>query len=106
MKSKQLNQAQEKKTLNGSKQSQKEQEEAVKQKSTSLIDYIEIKESPFTIVDQKDKGIMVVMGQNLMAKDFKTVKEAQAWVARKPWQLILTAASAYVEFIKELKNEQ
>ena len=74
-------------------------------KATSLVDIKDIEGTPFKIVNNEGK-IMLIMGDNVLAQGFKSENEAREYVKADSWELRLTAGAIYNEYINKIKKEE
>ena len=68
-----------------------------------LVNYVE--GTPFAIVESEN-DFKIVMGQDVVQIGFKTQEEAEAYIAEKPWHLIMTASAIYQEFLKKIAKDE
>jgi len=80
------------------------QDQADKQESTLEVEVKEVEGTPFRIVRNK-KEVSIVMGDQVVKKDFKNVEDAEMYIEEKPWELILIAGAVYSEFINKIRKE-
>ena len=61
----------------------------------------------FAIVKHKSGKYIIVMGDNqLSERQFDTIKQAEEFIARKPYELIINAAFAAANFIINQQKQQ
>lgn len=72
--------------------------------STSLVEIKEIEDTPFKIVNNEGK-IMLIMGDNVLAQGFDSEDDARQYVKADSWELRLTAGAIYNEYINKVKRE-
>lgn len=61
----------------------------------------------FAIVKNQSQKFVIVMGDNqLSKKQFDTIKQAEEFIARKPYELIINAAFAAANFIINNQNNK
>ena len=74
--------------------------------STSLIEYKEVDNTPFTLVVSESK-VSIVMGKHLVTnKTFDNVDDAKYYIAEKPWELLLIANAIYTSEVIELSKQK
>ena len=75
-------------------------------KSTSLIEYKEVDNTPFTLIVSEDK-VCIVMGKHLVTnRTFKSEDEAVEYINKKDWQLLLTAGAIYAMEILDINKSR
>ena len=64
-----------------------------KQVAEELVRRTAVEDTPFTIIEEKDKETLIVIGDTLLAKIEGGLSEAQDYIDSKPWSLILLAGT-------------
>lgn len=82
-----------------------QQEDQDKKESTSLINYREVKGTPFVVVEG-EKGIILVLGNHVVKSGFESTEQAIKYVKAKSWELILTAGAIYNQIINDQIKEK
>lgn len=68
---------------------------------------IEIKGTPYTIVGDAEKGFYIVMGSNIVCPEqFTSTEEAEEYIEKKPYMLILTTTAIIAEQIYEKMRKE
>lgn len=80
------------------------QNQADKQESTLEIEIREVEGTPFRVI-KNENGVNIIMGDQVLNKGFKEIKEAEDYIASKPWELILIAGAVYSDFINKVRRE-
>lgn len=61
----------------------------------------------FAIVKHQSQKYIIVMGDNQLSnKTFDTIKQAEEYIAKKPYELIINAAFAAANFIINQQKQQ
>lgn len=71
--------------------------------SNYLIEYIEVENTPFTLVVE-EKGVRIAIGNQICCeKTFDNIGLARHYIDFKPWDLIITATAIINELKTKLK---
>ena len=80
--------------------------EAQNNSNSTLISYIQVENTPFTLVKDEEK-VAIVLGQHLVTHEtFKTVDEAKKFINEKGWNLIMVACAIYTSEMIELAKQR
>lgn len=80
------------------------QENQDNNESTLEVEVKEVEGTPFRIVRNK-KEVSIVMGDQVVKKGFESIKDAEEYIEKKPWELILIAGAIYSEFINKIRKD-
>lgn len=74
-------------------------------------EFIHVDNTPFILVKNAQNMYAIALGKNIVSKEsFELPGDAVAYIEEKPWELIITSASAFMRYVieaeKELNNSQ
>ena len=82
-----------------------ESADSLESTSENISKYVTLDETPFAVVEDGGKWIIVFGQYKASTREFNNVEEAEEYVHSKPWELILTAGYAYNDMVNELRAQ-
>lgn len=78
----------------------------VESTSENINKYVTVEETPFAVVEDCGKWVIVFGHYKASSISFNNVEDAEKYIHTKPWELILTAAYAYNDMVNELRAKE
>ena len=77
----------------------------MKTKKEKLFKIHEIERTPFNVLE-KDEKFKIILGNEIISPDYKTLEEAENEIEQKPWWLIIATTHIISRKIEEFEEEQ
>ena len=78
----------------------------VESTSQNIAKYVTVDDTPFAVVEDGGKWIIVFGQYKASTREFNNVDDAKEYINSKPWELILTACYAYNDMVNELRAQE
>lgn len=74
-------------------------------KTEQLLEQIQVKETPFTIVGSKEQGYMITLGKYKLTTIQKTIKQCQLLIDKRDYELLFAMIGVAIEETLNIKQQ-